>query len=311
MEAAEEKYRIIAEMTSRDNNLLNIKWLCDIAGVSRSGYYSWQSRDNTTHEEADRNDFDKIIEVYKLKGYNKGARTIQMILAQRGIVMNLKKIRRLMKKYGLKCPIRKANPYRRMAKAIKTDNYADNLVNREFKQAPRKIILTDITYMFYGPTKQKAYLSVMKDSYTNEIVAYKLSDNMELDFVLETLKSLMEKHGEELKDDTMIHSDQGVHYTSAGFRELLKDNHLTQSMSRRGNCWDNAPQESFFGHMKDEIDITRITSIKDLRRIIDDYMDYYNNVRPQWKLAKLTPAQYYQFSMSGVYPVFGEQSPNP
>lgn len=311
MEAAEEKYRIIQNMISRDNNLLNIKWLCEIAGVSRSGYYSWLSRDNSKKEGNDRNDFDKILEVYKLRGYNKGARTIQMILAQRGTVMNLKKIRRLMKKYGLKCPIRKANPYRRMAKAIKTNNYADNLVNREFKQAPRKIILTDITYMFYGPTKQKAYLSVMKDSYTNEVVAYKLSDNMELDFVLETLKILMEKHGKELLDDTMIHSDQGVHYTSISFRELLKDNELTQSMSRRGNCWDNAPQESFFGHMKDEIDISEVTDVKQLSAVIDDYMDYYNNVRPQWNLTKLTPVQYYQYSMTDVYPVFGDQSPNP
>ena len=312
METAEEKYKIISEMISRDNNLLNISWLCEIAGVSRSGgYYSWVSRDNSDSEHNDKNDFDKILEVYKVRGYNKGARTIQMILSQRGIGMNLKKIRRLMRKYGLRCPIRKENPYRRMAKAIKTDNYAENLVNREFKKGPRKIILTDITYMFYGPTKQKAYLSVMKDSYTNEIVAYKLSDNMEMDFVLETLNDLMRNHGGELHSDTMIHSDQGVHYTSISFRELLKDNNLTQSMSRRGNCWDNAPQESFFGHMKDEIDITNTLTIEDLSSVIDDYMDYYNNARPQWKLAKLTPSQYYRYSVTGIYPIFGDQSPNP
>ena len=311
METAEEKYKIISEMISRDNNLLNISWLCEIAGVSRSGYYSWVSRDNSDSEQNDKNDFDKILEVYKVRGYNKGARTIQMILSQRGIGMNLKKIRRLMKKYGLRCPIRKENPYRRMAKAIKTDNYAENLVNREFKKGPRKIILTDITYMFYGPTKQKAYLSVMKDSYTNEIVAYNLSDNMEMDFVLETLNDLMRNHGGELHSDTMIHSDQGVHYTSISFRELLKDNNLTQSMSRRGNCWDNAPQESFFGHMKDEIDITNTLTIEDLSSVIDDYMDYYNNARPQWKLAKLTPSQYYRYSVTGIYPIFGDQSPNP
>ena len=251
-------------MISRDNNLLNISWLCEIAGVSRSGYYSWVSRDNSDSEQNDKNDFDKILEVYKVRGYNKGARTIQMILSQ-----------------------------------------------REFKKGPRKIILTDITYMFYGPTKQKAYLSVMKDSYTNEIVAYKLSDNMEMDFVLETLNDLMRNHGGELHSDTMIHSDQGVHYTSISFRELLKDNNLTQSMSRRGNCWDNAPQESFFGHMKDEIDITNTLTIEDLSSVIDDYMDYYNNARPQWKLAKLTPSQYYRYSVTGIYPIFGDQSPNP
>lgn len=311
METAEEKYKIISEMISRDNNLLNISWLCEIAGVSRSGYYSWVKRDTSESEQKDRDDFDKILEAYKLRKYNKGARMIHMILLQRGIKMNLKKIRRLMKKYGLKCPIRKENPYRRMAKALKTDNYADNLVNREFKKGPRKIILTDITYMFYGPTKQKAYLSVMKDSYTNEILAYKLSTNMEMNFVLETLKELMKNHGDELFPDTMVHSDQGAHYTSISFRELLKDNKLTQSMSRRGNCWDNAPQESFFGHMKDEIDITTVLTFDELSMVIDDYMDYYNNIRPQWNLAKLTPVQYYQYSLTGIYPVFGDQSPNP
>ena len=82
-------------------------------------------------------------------------------------------------------------------------------------------------------------------------------------------------------------------------------------MSRRGNCGDNAPQESFFGHMKDEIDITNTLTIEDLSSVIDDYMDYYNNARPQWKLAKLTPSQYYRYSVTGIYPIFGDQSPNP
>lgn len=306
METAEEKYKVIHSMLSRDNNLLNISWLCEIAGVSRSGYYSWLNRDNSKAEAKDQADFDLILEVYKHRGFDKGARTIHMMLRQKGIIMNIKKIRRLMKKYGLKCPIRKANPYRRMAKAIKTDNYADNLVNREFKQGPRKIILTDITYMFYGSARMKAYLSVMKDAHTNEVVSYVLSNNMELDFVLETLKKLVKNHGSELHKDTMVHSDQGCHYTSIGFRDLLKNNEITQSMSRRGNCWDNAPQESFFGHMKDEINSKDIELFEELERVIDDYMDYYNNERPQWGLTKLTPSQYYEYCMTGVYPVFGD-----
>lgn len=311
MEAAQEKYKIINGMLSRDDNLLNITWLCDVAGVSRSGYYNWLNRDTSEAEEQDRKDFDLILDVYKLRGYNKGARTIYMILKQQGITMNIKKIRRLMKKYGLKCPIRKENPYRRMAKALKTNNYAENIVNREFKQAPRKVILTDITYLFYGNDRDKAYLSVMKDSYTNEVLSYVVSDSLEIDFVLETVKKLLIIHGKQLRNDTIIHSDQGCHYTSISFRELLENSELTQSMSRRGNCWDNAPQESFFGHMKDEIDVTAISSFEELVNMIKDYMDYYNNIRPQWNLSKLTPSQYYQYSTTGVYPTFGDQSPNP
>ena len=306
MEAAQEKFRIIQDMLSRDDNLLNISWLCEIAGVSRSGYYSWINRDNSESEKQDQNDFDKILEVYKLRGYPKGAKIIYMILKQQGITMNVKKIRRLMKKFGLKCPIRQANPYRRMAKAIKTDNYADNIVNREFKQSPRKIILTDITYLFYGEKRNKAYLSVMKDAYTNEVLSYVISESMEVDFVLETVKKLLKNYGNQITKDTIVHSDQGCHYTSTDFRELLTNSELTQSMSRRGNCWDNAPQESFFGHMKDEIDISAANNFESLTTIINDYMDYYNNVRPQWNLAKLTPSQYYKYLTTGNYPTFGD-----
>ena len=108
-----------------------------------------------------------------------------------GIIMNLKKIRRLMKKYGLICPIRKANPYRRMAKAMATNNYHDNILNREFyTNTPGSHLLTDITYVFYGPNRDKAYLSTIKDSATREILAYKLSKTLDVDFVLETVKSL-------------------------------------------------------------------------------------------------------------------------
>ena len=218
--------------------------------------------------------------------------------------MNLKKIQRLMHKYGLKCPIRKANPYRRMAKARKTDAVADNLLQREFKEhGPRKVLLTDITYIpccgvFF-------YLSVIKDAYTMQILAYMLSESLELDFVLETINILIESHGATLDDETLIHSDQGCHYTSKKFREIVKDSNLRQSMSRRGNCWDNAPQESFFGHMKDEImdKIALAESFNDAKTIIDDYMDYYNNDRGQWQLSKLSPNEYYEYCITGKYPL--------
>lgn len=166
------------------------------------------------------------------------------------IVMNVKKIRRLMDKYGLMCPIRKANPYRRMAKALRTSNVADNLLKREFTEhGPRRVLLTDITYIPYNGTF--AYLSTILDAYTKQILSYVLSDSLEVDFVLETVEKLIREHGVELTKETLIHSDQGCHYTSASFIRLVNDKELRQSMSRKGNCWDNAPQESFFGHMKD------------------------------------------------------------
>lgn len=303
-----EKFEIIKEITSRDNNMLNITMLCDIAGVSRSGYYNWINNEDKRREreEQDRKDFDQILEAYNYRGYAKGARSIYMRLLHKGIVMNHKKITRLMRKYNLVCPIRKANPYRRMAKAMKTSNIADNLVNREFKQGPRMVILTDITYLFYGSKRIKVYLSVMKDAHTNEILSYVLSESFEVDFVLDTVNQLIEKHGDSLKtNETIIHSDQGCQYTSYDFQSLLKNKELRQSMSRRGNCWDNAPQESFFGHAKDEIGakVKSCESFEKLQALIDDYMDYYNNDRYQWDLAKLSPNEYYEYCITGVHPL--------
>lgn len=292
-------------MIDRDDNLLNIAYLCETAGVSRSGYYRWMNAISTrnTKEEQDKMDFEMILDAYKFRGYDKGSRGIHMRLLNQGIRMNRKKIKRLMNKYGLKCPIRKANPYRRMAKAMKTDNVSENLVNRKFQDhGPGMILLTDITYLFYNHG-DKAYLSVIKDAYTKQVMAYVASESLAVDFVLETVDDLIRDHGISLNSETILHSDQGCHYTSISFRQLLKDKKLRQSMSRRGNCWDNAPQESFFGHMKDEIHLEWCNSFLDLRLEVDNYMDYYNNDRYQWGLAKLSPNQYAAYLKTGEYPI--------
>lgn len=306
METEKNKFEIIHDVVSKENNMLNISMLCDIAGVSRSGYYRWvNAAENREKQELkDRADFEIILKAYNHRGYSKGAKGIYMHLIhqEEPIVMNLKKIRRLMKKYNLICPIRKANPYRRMAKALKTSNVAENLVNREFtKYGPRKILLTDITYIPYNG--KFCYLSTILDACTKQILAYVLSDSLEVDFVLETVNILIEKHRVDITTETIIHSDQGCHYTSCSFIQLLKDKKLRQSMSRKGNCWDNAPQESFFGHMKDEIDLSNCKTFEEVKKIIDDWMDYYNNERYQWNLAKLSPNEYYEYIKTGIYPL--------
>lgn len=293
-------------MISSENNVLTVKMLCGIANVSRSGYYNWIKSEDARikREEHDKKDFDLVLQAYQYRGYNKGARGIYMKLLHMDppIVMNIKKIRRLMKKYNLFCPIRKANPYRRMAKALKTNNVANNIVNREFtKHGPRKVLLTDITYIPYNG--KRCYLSTILDAYTKQILSYVLSETLEVDFVLETINKLIENHGIDLSTETIIHSDQGCHYTSYSFIQLLKDKQLRQSMSRKGNCWDNAPQESFFGHMKDEIDISKCEKFTEIKAIIDDWMDYYNNERYQWNLAKLSPNEYYKYITTGIYPL--------
>lgn len=233
----------------------------------------------------------------------KGSRSIYMRLLHNGTPMNRKKIQRLMRKYNLKCPIRKPNPYKKMLKESEVSEVAENLLERKFREyGPRYVLLTDITYLFYG-RGNKAYLSSIKDAYTKEILAHVVSLNMKEDFVLETINILMNNHKHELKTNALMHSDQGIHYKAYTFKELLNNSQLRQSMSRKANCWDNAPQESFHGHMKDEIDLSNCNTIEDVKKVIDDYIDYYNNDRYQWNLAKLSPSEYYKYTMTGDYPL--------
>ena len=198
--------------------------LCQIAGVSGSGYYRWkvESDKRAEREQTDYKNFLLIKKAYHFRGYAKGSKEICMRLKRMGITMNRKKVQRLMKKYNLFCPIRKANPYRRMAKALRTDVVAPNYVNRHFRShGPRKVLLTDITYLRLN--QKHVYLSVIKDAFTMQILSYQLSESLEVDFVLETIKTLMKKHSYEMDSTVWIHSDQGCHYTSVAFRKLLQD----------------------------------------------------------------------------------------
>lgn len=274
-----------------------VSYLCEIVGVSRSGYYNYFSlksqEQRKLRDEKDEVAKEIILKAFHFKGRKKGARQIKMTLTgQFNVDYNLKRIRRIMKKFGIICPIRKANPYKQMMKATQEHRVVPNLLNRQFKQdVPGKVLLTDITYLFYGKG-MKAYLSTIKDSSTNEIVAYHISDRITMDLATDTLLKLKKNKNFRKAENALIHSDQGTHYTHPDYQKLVKKLGLRQSMSRRGNCWDNAPQESFFGHFKDEAAIKSCTTLDELKREIKNYMTYYNHYRYQWNLKKMTPVEY-------------------
>ncbi|MBN1066380.1 IS3 family transposase [Clostridium botulinum] len=292
-----EKFKIINYIIAKYKFKNMISYMCKISGVSRSGYYKYFS--STTMEKRQSNEVrdleskENILKAYNFKNRKKGARQIKMTLNNHfGINYNLKRIKRIMKKYDIVCPHRKANPYRRMMKATKEHTVLPNLLNREFKQeSPGKVLLTDISYLFFK-NGQKAYLSTILDASTNEVLSHNVSKSLKIDIVTSTIDKLITNNNTILRDDSFIHSDQGVHYTSPIFQNKVKKNKLGQSMSRRGNCWDNAPQESFFGHLKDEVDIKSCETFEELVKEIDDYIDYHNNFRGQWNLKKMTPVQY-------------------
>lgn len=252
-----------------------------MANISRCGYYKWLKL--ADEPDKDYEYYLKIKEIF-VQGKGKyGWRNIKMRLE----AMNHKKIKRIMRKYGLITKVRKKNPYKQMMKKNLEHRTFPNKLQREFHQIiPFKVFCTDITYIPFQ--NRFAYLSVIKDIATGEIVAWNLSLSLEIVLVTDTVRKMrLESY-----EDIMIHSDQGFHYTSPAYIEILKELKMVQSMSGKGKCIDNAPVESFFGHLKDELDCKSCKSFEDIRSKIAEYMQYYNNERKQWTKNKMTPVEY-------------------
>lgn len=211
-----------------------------------------------------------------------------LIKSEYNLIMNHKKVLRLMKKYDLLSIIRKKNHYKQIWKATQEHRTFNNLLNREFKWLKAfKKLWTDITYIKVNWVNY--YLSILKDMISWEIISHKLSSNLWLWFVINTINEAKSKFN---LNWSLIHSDQWFHYTHPWYIKLLKDSWIIQSMSRKWNCLDNAPTESFFWHFKDEINLKEIKSFNQLVKYIDNYIFFYNNKRPQWNKKKMTPVNY-------------------
>lgn len=289
-----DRFNLIQEAVQQGLGRMT-RYLCHLLDVSRSGYYNYLHSAEKRQERAraDEQAGALIKKAFHHRGYKKGSRSIKMTLKnENDICYNRKRIQRLMKKFDLVCPHRKPNPYRLMAKATQEHRTLPNALKRDFKKGiPGLALLTDITYLPYGKS-QMAYLSTILDASTGELLAQNLSESLHLPLATETIEALMKQKKLKLHKDAFIHSDQGSHYTSPTYQKLLKKKGLGQSMSRRGNCWDNAPQESFFGHMKDHVKSRNCTTLDELQREINRYIYYYNHHRYQWGLKKMTPVQY-------------------
>jgi len=259
----------------------NINTLLKLAHVSRSGYYKWLKIADLPDKDYD--DYLRIKGVFD-KGKGKwGWRNIKMRLPE----MNHKKIQRIMRKYRLVTKVRRKNPYRAIMKKRLEHRIFSNKLERQFCQIiPFKIFCTDITYLPF--LQGFVYLSVVKDIASGEVVAWNASLYLDISLVVETVRSMPQ----DLLQDAMIHSDQGFHYTNPSYIEVVKETGMIQSMSGKGNCIDNAPVESFFGHMKDELEYQSCESFQELYLKIGEYMRYYNCKRKQWTRKKMTPVEY-------------------
>ena len=190
-----------------------------------------------------------------------------------------------MRKYNLITRIRRRNPYKAIMKKTAEHRTFANQLDRAFTQTtPYQFFCTDITYMPFN--SRFAYLSVVKDIASGEIVAWHLSQYITMELVLGTIDQMKKYH------NALIHSDQGFHYTNPEYIAKIKSLDMVQSMSEKGNCIDNAPVESFFGHLKDDIDYKSCKTFEELSMLIENYIKYYNYERAQWDLNKMTPVEY-------------------
>lgn len=284
------KYQIIS--TIKD---FPIRTLCKIAKVSKSGYYKWWKNADRIKDQPDALLIAEIFFKHKKKA---GFRTIKMKLLQEyGLVMNHKKIIRIMKKYDMQTKIRKANPYKAAAKIRQENMVCENVLNRQFKQKnPYEACSIDITYLKYSGST--AFLSTLLDVKTTEVLAYSLSTTLRMDFIFETVLAGIENTPAKYRKTPIYHSDRGIHFTNNDYRYLLKENGIIQSMSAVGTPLDNAPIESFFGHLKDEIDYKECKTFEELGEKVDEYMYYYNNERKQWSKKKMTPIEYREYLLA-------------
>ena len=184
--------------------------------------------------------------------------------------VNKKKIQKIKQELGLKTQIRRKRKNYQCYLRSEKWCIAENILNRKFGQNNANTAYsTDVTYL--STKNNRYYLSVVKDLYPKEIIAYKVSDKYDLALILGTLEQIPKQ------TNTIMHSDRGGHYTSFQYIQKLKELNLIRSMSKSGNCLDNAPIESFFGHLKDEMNYKECKTLDEIHAKIDEYMYYYNN----------------------------------
>ncbi len=256
-----------------------MKAMCRFFGISRASYYGWVQRVQQPDRDALNKQF--IQEAYERSHQTYGYRRITLWLRKhKGIWLNHKTVLRLMHALQIRSIARRRKLFKRVANLDIYHRY-DNLLNREFTATrPNQKWTTDITYL--RSQQGWVYLSIIRDLFDGFIVAYELGRENSLALVLNTLKQA--KQHEHIPEGLMLHSDQGYQYTSQGYHLLTHQYAITPSMSRRANCWDNAPMENFFGHLKEEaLHHLPHSSFHDLKQILDEYIHFYNYERIQLK----------------------------
>lgn len=263
-----------------------MKEMCAFFGISRAAFYAWSKRQAGPDPDGERKQLVEEAWLTSKKRY--GYRKIGLwLLEHKAVVVNHKAILRLMNRMGIRSIARRRKIYTKMSQLTTYHPYPNVLARNFTATQPNQKWGTDITYL---RTRQGwAYLSVIKDLFDGFIVAHLISRSNTVALVTRTLQLAQEN--EKVTDGLILHSDQGQQYTSPAYHALIQQYNITPSMSRRGNCWDNAPLENFFSHLKEECWRHHKTpSFEEAKQIIEEYIYFFNYQRIQWKTQR-TPFQ--------------------
>ena len=272
------KYQVIFKHKDK----YSINSMCKFFGVSKSGYYAFLKRMDIP--DRDLSLAEKIRECQNENHRTYGYRRVHIWLERHGIYRNPKTVLRVMQKYNLLSVVRR----KKFHYCSQHLHRYPNSLNRDFSaERPNQKWVTDISYI--KTAQGFLYLSIIRDLYDNSIVAYKTDKEQSIKLVLDTIKAAKKK--EKITAELQLHSDQGFQYTSHAYFKLTQSYHITPSMSRRGNPYDNAMAENFFSILKTEcIYRVKLKTYEEACLLIDKYIHFYNNERIQLK-TKLTPLQ--------------------
>lgn len=264
--------------------------MCRVLGVARSGYYAWQRRMPSRHAQQDQRLLAHIRTVFHINRQTYGSPRIHAELHDQGVYCSRKRVARLMRHAQLV-----ARPRRRAVRTTDSQHdqpLAPNRLARCFAtSAPNQVWVADISYL--ATRDGWLYLAVVLDLYARRVVGWSMQPTLDRSLVLAALQHAITRR--QPPPGLIHHSDRGSQYASADYRALLGEHQMTASMSRRGNCWDNAAMESFFATLKAELPQTMFVSHAAARSAVFDYIErFYNRQRRHSTLTYLSPAAYEQ-----------------
>jgi len=274
-----------------------IERLCRVMGVARSGYYAWLKADKTPREMANQHLVQEIRAIHRESRGTYGCPRIHAELRARGQLCTRKRVARLMRLDDLR-GLRKGHKHLSTTDSRHRNPIAPNLLQQDFHAtAPNQKWTADITYI---PTDAGwLYLAVVLDLYSRRIVGWAMAPQMRQSLVLDALNMALVRR--QPSADLIHHSDRGSQYTACAYQECLRHYHIQPSMSRKGNCYDNAPTESFFATLKAEILPHPFASHRLARSVIFDFIEvWYNRRRRHSALGFRSPHDFELFHSSSL-----------